>query len=87
MRKKLNHAAALLSLGIKFARMRRSHAELFRIVSDQHRAIDHLMAMLIVKDNEFMPTKWKYWATVVRANTAIENGTRLIEDLNRGPRR
>lgn len=46
--------------------------ELLDLVVEQHKAIDHLMAVLVARDDSFMPSKSRVWPTVVKASDMMK---------------
>lgn len=59
------------------ARIMRAAPALLRACEAQHKALDILMAMLIQRDAEFMPTKCPAWPAILFGQAAIAkaNGT------------
>jgi hypothetical protein len=46
--------------------------EVLKAMKQQHDAIDHLLALLIMWDKEFMPTKSVAWPAMIEGNRIIK---------------
>ena len=56
---------------VNFVKSSEEYADMLAALEAQHEAIDILLALLIERDNEFMPTKSQVWPMLLQGNAAI----------------
>lgn len=57
--------------GIEFCPLHSAAPELLETCKAQHDALDFLLALLVMKDASFLPSRSKVWPTVVNGNVVI----------------